>query len=55
MYVCKYLNQRVRKIGEYNEKSLKDFPKTKKTKKTHEETEFHNSAQDQVFTTVYQL
>ena len=27
----------------------------KQTKKTHEETEFHNSIQDWAFTTVYQL
>ena len=55
MHVCKYLNQRVKRIGEQNEKSLKGFPKTKKKKKTHEETEFRNPVQDQVFTTVYRL
>ena len=49
MHVCKYLNQRVKRIGEQNEKSLKGFPKT------HEETEFRNPVQDQVFTTVYRL
>ena len=33
MHVCKYLNQRVKRIGEQNEKPLKGFPKTKKKKK----------------------
>ena len=42
MRVCKYLNQRVRRIGEYNGKSFKGFSR----KKTYEETEFHNSIQD---------
>ena len=34
MHVCKYLNQRVRLIGEQNGKSVKGVPKTK-TKKIH--------------------
>ena len=33
MRVCKYLNQRVRRIGEWNGKSFKGFSKTKKEKK----------------------
>ena len=41
MRVCKYLNQRVRRIGKYNNKSM-GFSKTK-GKKTHGEIEFHNS------------
>ena len=45
MHVCKYLNQRVRLIGEQNGKSVKGVPKTK-TKKVHEEIEFHNSIED---------
>ena len=45
MHFCKYLNQRVRKIGEYTGKSFKSVSKSKKKKKTHEETEFHNSIQ----------
>ena len=50
MHVCKYLNhQRIRRI-EWNGKSLKGSSK-KNTK--IEETEFHNSIQDWVFTTVY--
>ena len=41
--VCKYLNQRVRRIGEKNGKSFKSFlKKRKKDKKTHGEIEFHN-------------
>ena len=36
MCVCKYLNQRIRRIGEKNEKSFKVVSKTKK-KKTSEE------------------
>ena len=40
MRVCKYLNQRVRRIGEYNGKSFSGISKTKKKKK---QTEFHNS------------
>ena len=31
------------------------FQKQKRKKKTHEEIEFHNLIQDQVFTTIYQL
>ena len=53
--VCKYLNQKVRRIDEYNGKSFKGVSETKKEKKTHEETEFHNPIQDWVFTTVYRL
>ena len=34
MCVCKYLNQRVRRIGEWNEESFKCVSKTKKKKKT---------------------
>ena len=45
MHVFKYLNQRVRKIGEYNGKSFKNVSKTKK-KKANEEMEFHNSTHD---------
>ena len=33
MHVCKYLNQIVRRIGEYNGKSFKGVSKTKKKKK----------------------
>ena len=33
MHVCKYLNQRVRRIGKQNEKSFKGVSKTKKKKK----------------------
>ena len=44
--VCKYLNQKVRRIDEYNGKSFKAVSETKKEKKTHEETEFHNPIQD---------
>ena len=54
MRVWKYLNQRVRRIGVSNGKSFEGVSKTKK-KKTHEETEFHNSIQDWDFTTVYRL
>ena len=45
MRVCKYLNQRIRRISEYNEKSFKAVSK-KKQKKKREETEFDNSIQD---------
>ena len=46
MRFCKYLNQRVRRIGEKNGKLLKGASKTKQNKKkTHEEIEFHNSIQ----------
>ena len=45
MPVCKYLNQRVRRIDEKNGKSFKVVSKTKK-RKTNEEIEFHNSTQD---------
>ena len=33
MRVCKYLNQRVRRIGKQNRKSFKGFPKQKRKKK----------------------
>ena len=33
MHVCKYLNQRVKRIGKYNGKSFKGVSKTKKKKK----------------------
>ena len=33
MRVCKYLNQKVRRTGEWNGKSFKGFTKTKKKKK----------------------
>ena len=33
MYVCKYLKQRVRRIGKKNEQSFKVVSKTKKKKK----------------------
>ena len=33
MRVCKYLNQRVRRIGELNKKYLRGVSKTKKKKK----------------------
>ena len=48
MYVCKYLNQRARRINEQNEKSFTGVSKTKKEKKkkTNEEIEIHNSIQD---------
>ena len=42
MRVCNYLNQRVRRIDEWNGKSFKGVSKTKKKK----EVEFHNSIQD---------
>ena len=45
MCVCKYLNQRVRRIGEQNGKSFMDVSKAKKKKKK-EEIQFHNSIQD---------
>ena len=46
MRVCKYLNQRVRRIGEKNGKLLNGASKTKQNKKkTHEEIDFHNSIQ----------
>ena len=45
MHFCKYLNLRVRRIGEHNGKFFNNFSK-KKSKKKHEETEFHNSIQD---------
>ena len=44
MRVCKYLNQKVRRTGEWNGKSFKGFP-----------TISHNSIQDRVFTTIYRL
>ena len=44
MCVCKYLNQRVRIIGEQNGKPFNGV--SKKKKKPHEEIEFHNSIQD---------
>ena len=34
LWVCKYQNQRLRRIGEGNGKSFKDVPKTKKKKQT---------------------
>ena len=49
MHICKYLKQRVRRIGEKNGKSVKIVSKKKKKerkKKTHEEVESHNSIQD---------
>ena len=48
MRVCKYLNQRVRRIGEQNGKSkgFKGFSKTKNKKETHEEIEFQNLIPD---------
>ena len=46
MRVCKYLNQRVRRISEKNRKSFKGVSKTKKKKKTHEDIEFHDSIQN---------
>ena len=55
MLVCKCLNQRVRRIDEQNGKAFNSVSKTKNKKKTHEEIEFHNSIQDSVFITVYQL
>ena len=33
MHLCKHLNERVRRIGEENRKSLKGVSETKKTKK----------------------
>ena len=55
MLVCKCLNQRVRRIGEQNGKAFNGVSKKKIKKKKHEEIEFHNSIQDSVFITVYQL
>ena len=46
MHVYKYLNQRVRWIGESYGKSFKVF-----SKKQHQDIEFHNSVKDWVFTT----
>ena len=44
MCICKYLNQRVRVIGEYNGKPFNVVSKKKKKKThTHKEIEFHNS------------
>ena len=43
--VCKYLNQRVRTIGEQNGKPFNGVQKKKK-KKAHEKIEFNNSIQD---------
>ena len=45
MHVCKYLNQRVRRINELNGKSFKGVSKTNK-KETHEEIKCHSSIQD---------
>ena len=45
MHVCKYLKQRVGRIGEKNGQSFKIVSKTKKKKK-HAEIEFHNPIQD---------
>ena len=45
MSICKFLNQKVRRIGQQNGKSFKGVSKTKQ-KKTHEEIELHNSFQD---------
>ena len=45
--VFKYLNQRVRTLGEQNKKyKTKNKNKKQNRKKTHEEIEFHNSIQD---------
>ena len=41
MHVCKYLNQRVRRIGESYGKSFKGF-----SKKEYQEIEFHNSVKE---------
>ena len=49
MHVWKYLNQRV-----IEWKIFQGCFKNKK-EKAHEEIEFHNSIQDLIFTTVYQL
>ena len=49
MHVCKYISQRVRRIGECNVKSSLRVFQQKKMKK--EEIEFHNSIQDYAFTT----
>ena len=46
MHICKYLNQRVRRIGEQNGKSFEGFSKTKQKKRAHKDIEFHNSIQD---------
>ena len=44
MGVCNYLiNQRVRKIGEWNGETFKGITTRKNT---HEEIQFHNSIQD---------
>ena len=46
MCVCKYLNQKERRIGEKNGKSFKGVSKAKKKIKAPEEIEFYNSIQD---------
>ena len=44
MHVCKYVNQRVTRIGEQNGKSFKGVSTTKEKKK--QEIEVYNSIQD---------
>ena len=47
MLVCKFLNQRVRRMGEQNGKTFKGVSKTKKKKKHMKRmSEFHKSIQD---------
>ena len=43
MHVCKYLNQRVQIIGEWNGKSFLGASKGKKKKKYMKRFEFHTS------------
>ena len=45
MCLCKYLNQRGRRIDEQNGKPFEGFSKTKKKNK-HIKIEFHKSIQD---------
>ena len=46
MCVCKYLNQRVKRICEKNGKCFKGVSKATKEKETSKGIEFHNSIQD---------
>ena len=46
MRFFKYLNQKVRNIGEKKWKIFKGFFKNKQEKNRHIEIEFHNSIQD---------
>ena len=50
MHICKYLNQRVRRIGESYGKYFKGL-----SKKQHQEIEFCISVKDWGFTAIYWL